>query len=54
MTVRHSSDLDVADLRHQGFKPLGQIPLHDLRMVEVELQFQIGRADGLENTQSLA
>src|SRR6266851_4921400 len=46
---RRAGDLDVADARHQALRPFGEIALHDLAVIEIELQPRIVARDAVED-----
>src|SRR5258707_1241729 len=48
-----AGDLDVADARHQALGALGEIALHDLAVIEVELQPRIVAGDAVEDADAL-
>src|SRR6266851_9479736 len=49
VAARRAGDLDVADARHQLLGALGEIALHDLAVIEVELQPRIVARDLVED-----
>src|SRR5690606_31046435 len=53
VTLRYASDLSVPDIWQVSLERCGDVAFHDLGVIEIHLNLQVGRADLLPNRMRL-